>query len=279
MPHFIRNRTGKVLSTTLAPRSRRSSSGNIQSLWVGVTYLTASGGTTNTYVSSGITYQSHEFTSSGSFVVSTLGTDNSADILVVGGGGGGGNDRGGGAGAGGFRQSTQTLTATTYTVTIGANGIGGTYGTVVCTGGGNSSISGSGLTTILGTGGGRGADLVGGYHAPGSGGSGGGGNPGNGTGGSGNAGGFSPVEGYKGGNSSDGWMGAGGGGASGVGTDNSYGAGGAAASNAYKTGTNISYANGGAGMPTTGNSGNYGAGGGGGTAGTAGVVVIRYRIG
>ena len=232
-------------------------------------FMSATGGTTNTY---GI-YKSHRFTSNSSLVVSAAGDYPTADILVVAGGAGGGNDRGGGGGAGGFRTSSQTLTATTYAVTIGGAGSGGVYGGATPTAGGNSIFYGP--TTISTTGGGRGSQCC--YSAAGSGGSGGGANPGSGAG-TGNAGGFSPVEGYRGGNSSDGWMGAGGGGATAVGTDNSYGAGGAGGSNAYYTGSNITYANGGAGMPTTGNSGNYGAGGGGGTAGVQGVVVVRYRI-
>ena len=232
-------------------------------------FMSATGGSTNTY---GI-YKSHIFTGNSSLVVSAAGDYPTADILVVAGGAGGGNDRGGGGGAGGFRTSSQTLTATTYSVTVGGAGSGGVYGGATPTAGGNSVFYGP--TTISTTGGGRGSQCC--YSAAGSGGSGGGANPGSGAG-TGNAGGFSPVEGYRGGNSSDGWMGAGGGGASAVGTDNSYGAGGAGGSNAYYTGSNITYANGGAGMPTTGNSGNYGAGGGGGTAGVQGVVVVRYRI-
>lgn len=232
-------------------------------------FMSATGGSTNTY---GI-YKSHIFTGSSSLVVSVAGDYPTADILVVAGGAGGGNDRGGGGGAGGFRTSSQTLTATTYSVTVGGAGSGGVYGGATPTAGGNSIFYGP--TTISTTGGGRGSQCC--YHAAGSGGSGGGANPGSGNG-AGNAGGYSPVEGFRGGNSSDGWMGAGGGGATAVGTDNSYGAGGAGGSNAYYTGSNITYANGGSGMPTTGNTGNYGAGGGGGTAGVQGVVVVRYRI-
>lgn len=237
-------------------------------------FISASGGTTTDYS----IYRSHEFTSSGSFVVSSLGSFNSLDILVVAGGGGGGNDRGGAGGAGGFRTSTQTLGSTgTISVTVGGPGGGGS-GAGYPSSGGGSSISGAGLSTINATGGGHGSGIfAGGYYGAASGGSGGGGNPGSGPG-SGNAGGYSPVEGYRGGNSYDGWMGAGGGGAAGVGGDNSYGAGGSGASNSYKTGSNITYSNGGNGQPSSGNSGNRGAGGGGATAGVGGAVVIRYRI-
>ena len=92
-----------------------------------------------------------------------------ADYLVVAGGGGGGGDLGGGGGAGGLRS---TVTATggggslesalslgignTYTVTVGAGGTAGpaTRGGSRAGAGGNSSISGSGITTITSVGGG-----------------------------------------------------------------------------------------------------------------------------
>ena len=48
------------------------------------------------------------------------------DYLVVGGGGSGGSDAGGGGGAGGFRTGTglAVVAGTSYTVTIGAGGVG-----------------------------------------------------------------------------------------------------------------------------------------------------------
>jgi hypothetical protein len=230
------------------------------------TFMVASGGTTLDYASGGFTYRSHAFTSSSTFSVSSAGSFGTVDVLVVAGGGGGGLDRGGGGGAGGFRTTTQTLGAGNYGVTVGGAGAGGA---------GPTSGGASGFNGFNATGGGRGSVCC--YIGAASGGSGGGANPGSGPG-AGNAGGYSPVEGYRGGNSNDGWMGAGGGGASGVGGDNSYGAGGAGAVNAFRTGSNITYSNGGNGMPTTGNSGNFGAGGGGNTNGVQGTVVVRYRI-
>ena len=74
----------------------------------------------------------------------------SATMLVIAGGGAGGYQSSGGnvtggGGAGGFRTSTQTLNgATTYTITVGGGGAGGTSSY----NGSDSSISGSGLTTI-----------------------------------------------------------------------------------------------------------------------------------
>ena len=91
--------------------------------------------------------------------------------LVVAGGGGGGQgkasiDNGGGGGGGGFVLGISTVTpGTTYTVTIGAGGSGAPGAN-----GANSSIIGTGLTSIA-IGGGAGAQDA----APGNGGSGGGG--------------------------------------------------------------------------------------------------------
>jgi hypothetical protein len=79
----------------------------------------------------------------------------SIDFLVVAGGGGGGYDDGGGGGAGGYRTSTQTVNqGTTITVTVGDGGATNTAGYTVANNGSDSSISGSGLTTITSTGGG-----------------------------------------------------------------------------------------------------------------------------
>ncbi len=138
-----------------------------------------------------------------------------ARYLVVAGGGSSGNDNGGGGGAGGFRGGTSddkfTLaSATTYTVTVGGGG-GGTNNSYTTAG--NSSISGSGLTTITGTGGGYGSHP---QTSGQSGGSGGGAGQGGASAGSGNQGGFSPAEGNDGGTNQNGSTtsgGAGGGGA------------------------------------------------------------------
>jgi len=84
----------------------------------------------------------------------------SIDFLVIAGGGGGGT-LGGGGGAGGYRTSTQTVTVgTAITVTVGDGGSGSTGSLYDSSGfgvtGSNSSISGSGLTTITSAGGGGG---------------------------------------------------------------------------------------------------------------------------
>ena len=111
--------------------------------------ITATGGIINDYQDGATLYRTHTFTSSGTFDVtdvdsSTLGTD--VDYLVVAGGGGGGQGGdatltsyqagGGGGGAGGLLTSDPTAPAPTrqpatpvsvqsYTVTIGAGGLGG----------------------------------------------------------------------------------------------------------------------------------------------------------
>jgi hypothetical protein len=170
------------------------------------------------------TYFYHTFGASGTFTPQQSLT---CDYLVIAGGGGA---MVGGGGAGGYRSATnQSLTTTAYTITVGAGGSGGTsYGRGST--GGNSSIAGSGFTTITASGGGAGgANDYSPANTGGNGGSGGGG-AGNGditnsttgtSGGSGNAGSYSPVEGYAGGAglySGTNIAGGGGGGAGGVGS-------------------------------------------------------------
>ena len=154
-------------------------------------------------------YRIHTFTSSGTF---TAGDSGTVEYIVVAGGGGGSN-YGGGSGGGGYRssvsgessgggassESTKSVTASAYTVTVGA---GGTGSAGTGTAGGNSVFS-----TIT--------SLGGGWGSQGSGGSGGGGWA-NAVGGAGTAG-----QGYAGGTGDDtpiSWYcGGGGGGAGAVG--------------------------------------------------------------
>jgi len=111
----------------------------------------------------------HTFTSSGTFTVSTGLTLTDVDFLIVAGGGGGGADDGGGGGGGGLRTSygsvsgkrsspetPLSMSAGSYTVTVGAGGSGSQDGgsRPANASGGNSSISGSGITTITSLGGG-----------------------------------------------------------------------------------------------------------------------------
>lgn len=163
----------------------------------------ATGGTIS-YGGDGYIY--HTFTSSGTFTPTSSLT---ADVLVVAGGGGGGRTIGGGGGAGGLLGFTsQSLTATGYTCTVGAGGAGATTISVPGTNGVDSQFGA--LTLVKGGGGG------GSYSAASvTGGSGGGGgwNGGSGSGASATSG-----QGFAGGNSfSNDWAAGGGGGAGAVG--------------------------------------------------------------
>lgn len=151
------------------------------------------------------TYWYHTFLASGTFTPQ-VGLTCEA-LVVAGGGGGGGQYMAGGGGAGGLRllQSQSLATSTSYTVQVGAGGVGGTSGGAVAgSAGTNSYISGGSLSTITSSGGGGGASVNGATTgAATSGGSGGGaGANTTSTPGSGNAGSYSPVEGYAGGSNS-----------------------------------------------------------------------------
>jgi hypothetical protein len=208
----------------------------------------------------------------------------SVDFLVVAGGGGGGSAYfGAGGGAGGFRTSTQAVAiGTVITVTVGDGGAGAPSFNGVGTVGSNSSISGSGLTTITSTGGGGGAS----ENTPtgSNGGSGGGGGATTGAFGLGNTPSTSPSQGNNGGgaNTNNGFTGGyGGGGAGAVGgmrTAPNGGAGGNGTASSI-TGSSVTYAGGGGGSGFDVYSQPAGAGGSGGggagaytgnaTAGTA----------
>ena len=208
-------------------------------------------------------YWIHTFTGTDSFVPTQSLT---ADYLVIAGGGGGGgatntgsNRAGGGGGAGGLR-STVTATGrggsletpvtlnsgTTYTITVGS---GGARGTTSATGsnGINSSISGTGLTTITSSGGGGGGttEFVG---SNGGSGGGGGGTVNSKAGGTGING-----QGYDGGSSSSSFY-------------NCAAGGGGAGANGSNTSAAQTGANGGAGVAVSisGVSTTYAGGGGGG---------------
>ena len=258
------------------------------------------------------TYWYHTFYSSGTFTPTQALT---ADYLVVAGGASGGvggsGEGGGGGGAGGYRSATaQSFTnGTAYTVTVGAGGAG--LSTVGARGiaGSNSSVTGTGFSTITASGGGTGGGD--GNRDGGTGGSGGGGCA-TGLGGSGNSGSYSPVEGYAGGNgypTNPTRGGGGGGGSSAPGTNGSTsgGAGGAGTSNSI-TGSSVTYAGGGGGAANSSTGGAGGSGGGGqggsstvgangfsGTANTgsggggsynngtsgsggSGIVIVRYAV-
>lgn len=164
-----------------------------------------------------------------SAVSATTNQNVPVEYLVVAGGGGGSCLIGGGGGAGGFRTSTVTKSlSTTYAVSVGAGGKGSTgYADTAVNEAGYPGFNSS-FDNISSTGGGG---AYGWSLAPsttpagqntftingGSGGGGSGQNSSTWTGGTGNLGGYTPVEGYAGGNALDPY-GAGGGGAGGAGS-------------------------------------------------------------
>jgi hypothetical protein len=198
----------------------------------------AVGGTVTDYESGGTKYRVHSFLTSGVFNVEDAIT---VDYLCIAGGGGGAQGyRAGGAGAGGYINSVDGETSGggqagsavaalscsargSYTITVGEGGTGGYQNGVTPAAhygnnGQNSSISGTGISTVTAIGGGG---AGGGWtiHTPGAnGGSGGGGGSwnisSNNNGGTGTA-----NQGYAGGAGYDGNVqcGGGGGGAAGVG--------------------------------------------------------------
>jgi len=164
------------------------------------------------------TYWYHAFLSNGTF---TPATSLSCDVLQIAGGGGGGSNMAGGGGAGGLLAFTsQSLTVTNHTVTIGGGGAGDIGVGSKGVNGTNSNFGA--LTASVGGGGGGTLQSAGGS----SGGSGGGGAGGyiNGTGGTGGS--ATSGQGFSGGSGASGSVsdflaGAGGGGAGAVGGNGS----------------------------------------------------------
>jgi len=193
------------------------------------------------------------------------------EYLVIAGGGAGGAYYGGGGGAGGLLTSTLSNIAKglSLTATVGAGGAS----VIINSGAGvkgnngiNSSLAGSGFTTVTAVGGGgAGAN---GTLAGNSGGSGGGGSPpgdgGSGTSSQGNNGGTSIS-------SAPDYGAAGGGGAGAVGgnANNTAGNGGVGVANSI-TGSSVYYAGGGGGSSEETASGGAGGNGGGGASGDSG---------
>jgi hypothetical protein len=284
------------------------------------TPLIATGGTITSTQVLGRTYNVHTFTTVGTdtFAVSNPGSEPEVEYLIVAGGGSGGSRHAAGGGAGGFRTGTANVTATSYSIVVGAGGVSsfnpGTSNNFDGGDGGNSSAFS--IVSNGGGGGGRGGS----NGRPG--GSGGGGGEvantlgGAGTAGQGNAGGQ--------GRSPGAYLGSGGGGGAGeVGQNarvtnpaNSGGFGGRGEISSI-SGASVVYAGGGGGGSygnsgstdaTTKNHGRGGAGGGGfggtanGVAGTpntgggggggasngdatgrggnggSGIVIVRYPI-
>ena len=234
------------------------------------TQLAAYGGTVTT--SGG--YRIHTFTGNGSFVVTNAPSGSEVEYLIAGAGGRGGGSStsgvgGGGGGGGQVRTGTVSVTAQSYSVTVGSN---------AATQGGSSSALG--LTSI---GGGRGSSTSLPVTSTMNGASGGGGNSVTLTAGTGSAG-------NNGAAGSSGSRGGGGGGAGGA----PSGATGGAGVSSSISGTSVSYGGGGTAKTSNGagtdGTANRGQGGGGGYGtisssptvyangglGGTGVVIIRY---
>jgi hypothetical protein len=196
---------------------------------------------------------------------------NMSFLVIAGGGSGGARDAGPG-GAGGLRtsygstsgggssaESDITLAAGTYTITIGAGGAKVVEVTAITPGnqGVDSSLSGTGMTTVTSLGGGKGGDGAG--TSPGTGGSGGGGTASQ-SGGSGTSG-----QGFAGATGTGGYTSGGGGGAGATGNtppSNENGGAGGAGLSVSITGSSTAYAGGGGGSgDISGGAGGTGGGG------------------
>ena len=194
-------------------------------------------------------------------------------LVIAGGGGGAGNHYSGGGGAGGYRTNfggtKLTLTkGNQYTATIGAGG--SSNATANGSPGVDSSLAGTGITTITSTGGGYGGESA----VGGDGGSGGGGGSSPNAGGSGNTPSTTPSQGNDGGTASQGGGGGGGiGGAGGTGGASNGGSGGAGVNNSI-TGAAVGYAGGGGGAAWNGTIGvaTHGGGNGGQDVGAGGCI-------
>ena len=118
--------------------------------------VSASGGNVNGTTADGSKY--HIFTASGSLVVSEGGP---VSILAIAGGGGGGVQHGGGGGAGALYFNEElTLSATTYPITIGNGGSGGTPPSNDNSADGGNTIFGPGTPLhIVVNGGGKGRKM------------------------------------------------------------------------------------------------------------------------
>lgn len=261
----------------------------------------ASGGTVSTYSSGGTNYKVHKFTSSGNFVIPTGLSFSNVTIIIVGGGGGSGaygnGGGGGGGGGGGYGNATvSSLTAGTYSITIGAGGSAHATGSNTTV---PSAFQGNLSSTHFnsGTFNGGGAGAYGSNATGGTGASGGGGNPISGGAGQTNVSGTQGnVGGYVGSLNQNDNGAAGGGGAGGSGgnatwTNSGTGGGSGITLNIVDGSTNVTYSAGGRGGNGTyhGNTGrvggaNIGEGGWGpkasigGYAGGSGIVIIRYTV-
>ena len=251
---------------------------------VGLTLNSATGAISGTPNSAGtlnftLRATANSKTADRAFSITVVEAYNADFLVVAGGGGGGGFYYSGGGGAGGYRSSYNSessgggasaesalvlLLSETYTITVGAGGAGG-IGNNPGAKGSDSSISGTGITTLTSNGGGRGKHETVEPDTEANGGSGGGSNSGGSfLGGSGTA-----NQGYDGGGGTiGGSVGTtgGGGGAGQLGQTLSSGVNGGNGGNGVAstiTGSSVTRAGGGGGGTYTGTAGTGGSGGGG----------------
>lgn len=135
------------LTDTNYSRILRSGSTNLLDIYNQVSVLptAGTGGTYTTYVSGGVTYAVHTF-SSGTATFTPSAPTSVSYLVLAGGGGGGGAGFGGGGGGGGVLTGTTTISSG-VSITVGEGG-------ATATNGSNSSISG--IATAIG--GGRGGN-------------------------------------------------------------------------------------------------------------------------
>lgn len=247
--------------TTNQKTNRANHAAEMQNVSVSIV---ATGGSLSTTTENGINYKVHEFTASGTFEITKIGSNPTIEyfLLAGGGGAGGGAYQGGaGGGAGGLTISSFTGAIGNYTITVGGAGS-------------NSSISG--VTTAIAGGSGGSWGGAGGSGGSGGGDGGAGGcSPGAGTAGQGNNGGCGAT-----GSEFD--PGGGGGGKGGVGGNAGGtvgGAGGAGLTSVFN-GVSTLYAKGGGGRannsgggPNQGFGASYAA-----TGAGSGKVMVRYPI-
>jgi len=281
--------TAAITSISIAPFYGTSFSQYSTATLYGVTSAGYGAKATGGIITQDNNYYYHTFLASGTFTPTQSLT---ADCLVIAGGGAGGYDTAGGGGAGGISYSSgQSLTATGYTVTVGAGAAG--RNTAGIGANGSNSQFGS-LTAAVGGGGG-------GFY----GGNGGNGGSGGGAGGGTSAGTATSGQGFAGGATAGGWGGGGGGAGEAGSTDgNSFGGDGTNTYSAWATATYTGadsgyYAGGGTAYNTNTPIGGLGGGGtlggtqsgtantgGGGSAysgatstsgaGGSGIVIVRY---
>jgi hypothetical protein len=148
--------TSAINAIKLVTNGANFTTGTTISLY-GIANTTAGAKATGGVISSDSSYFYHSFYATGTF---TPTQSLSCDYLVVAGGGGGGHN-GGGGGAGGYRTSIGgsplSVTATAYTITVGAGGAGGTTaGTILSVGQVGTNSVFSSITSAGGGGGGTG---------------------------------------------------------------------------------------------------------------------------